>query len=43
MWNYQEDDETPVEVSTERVVIGTIYLVLVGIVLSGVMHLVAQG
>ena len=46
MWHYDEDetrDEPPVEVSTDRVVIGTIYLLLLGILLSGVVHLVAQG
>jgi hypothetical protein len=42
MWNYdEEDDATAVEVSTDRVVIGTIYLVLVGALLSGVVHLIA--
>ena len=41
MWNYDEDEPTAVEVATDRVVIGTIYLVLIGALLSGVIHLVA--
>lgn len=41
MWNYDEDEQAAVEVSTDRVVIGTIYLVLVGALLSGVVHLLA--
>ena len=42
MGNYDEDDKA-VEVSTERVAIGMIYLVLSGIVFSGLVHLLAQG
>ena len=42
MWDYDEDEEpTRVEVTTDRVVIGTIYLVLFGTLLSGVVHLLA--
>ena len=41
MWDYDEE-EAKVEVSTDRVVIGTIYLVLCGTVLSGLIHLLAR-
>jgi hypothetical protein len=41
MWNDDEDEPTPAEVATDRVFIGTIYLVLVGALLSGVVHLIA--
>ena len=42
MWNYDEDDAPPVEVSKARVVIGTIYLLLGGVLLSGLVHLIAS-
>jgi hypothetical protein len=42
MWNYDEEEPTPLEVATDRVVIGTIYLVLVGALLSGIVHLIAS-
>jgi hypothetical protein len=41
MWDYDEDEPTQVEVKTDRVVIGTIYLVLFGTLLSGMVHLLA--
>ena len=41
MWDYDEDEPTQVEVTTDRVVIGTIYLLLIGTLLSGVVHLLA--
>jgi hypothetical protein len=41
MWDYDEDEPTAVEVTTDRVVIGTIYLLLIGTLLSGVVHLLA--
>lgn len=41
MFDYDED-EAKVEVSTDRVVIGTIYLLLCGTLLSGLVHLLAR-
>jgi len=42
MGNYNVDDTPPVEVPRERVIIGTIYLLLFGALLSGVVHLIAS-
>ena len=42
MWNYDEDEPTPIEAATDRVVIGMIYLVLIGALLGGVIHLIAS-
>jgi hypothetical protein len=42
MWHNDEDEAAPVEISTERTAIGMNYLVLVGALLSGVLHLIAS-
>lgn len=41
MWNYDED-EAAAEPAADRAFIGTIYLILCGILFSGVVHLVAS-
>ena len=40
---HYEQDETPIEVPPDRLVIGMVYLVLSGLVFTGLLHLLAQG
>ena len=44
MWNINninEDETKPTKASTERTVVGIIYLMLAGALLSGLLHLIA--